>query len=170
MTIRLLTLLFALCLGSTAGAQNNWSVPGNVCIPSAATIKSDLHRTTLAAVRHAGTKVGTILLTCQMERFNSGTAAWNLKLTYQDSTGTGTTAFVRARLYRMAIGSVTPVLLATVSSNSSASTDVNTASSSELAHTFDFEVNTYWVRVELKRKSSSETVILHSIVLDGTSV
>ena len=167
MIIRLLTVLAFLCLASAAQAQNNWSAPASACVP--ADDAAGRYESDIAFVRHLGTNVDPIALTCQMDRFNSGTSAYNLKITYRDSTGTATSASVLARLYRMAIGTATPIQITEVNSNSSAVTGTNTVASPEFNHTFDFEANTYWVRVVIKRANSSQTVILYSLVLDGTA-
>ncbi len=165
-----LPILFA--AGLMAGpvhAQNNWNAPGSVCVPSGDTIAVANHRTTIGSTKFATGAVGTIELNCPMQRFNSGTATYNLKLTYEDSTGTGTTASVIAQLYRMANASTSPMQLGLVSSNSSAVTGVNTLASSDIAHTFDFEANMYWVRVLVKRAATGEKVLFYSVILDGTA-
>lgn len=170
MMIRLLVIIAAICFAGVAEAQNNFSTPASACTPTNVTIKFDRHLVGPAWVRHATGNVDQIILMCPMARFNSGTTNWNLKLTYVDSTGGSTTAFARAYLYRMAIGSATPVLLALASSDSSGVTGVNTVSSPTFAHTFDFEANIYWVRVDLDRSSTSENVIAHAVYLDGTAI
>ncbi|MGQ0485110.1 MAG: hypothetical protein ACT4SY_07155 [Hyphomicrobiales bacterium] len=170
MIMRLLALLTALCLATAAHAQNNFSTPASACIPTDVAINAARYRTNLASVQHATGAVGNIILMCPMARFNSGTGSWNLKLTYQDSTGTGTTAFVLAEIYRMAIGTAAPIFLKQVNSNSSAITGLNTVASTLLTHTFNFETNIYWVRVAIVRSLASEIVSFHAVYLDGTSI
>lgn len=168
--LRLLAFLTVLCLASAAQAQNNFTTPGSACVPTGATTSANRHQTNVASVQHATGAVGQIILFCPMARFNSGTTSWNLKLTYQDSTGTATTASVVAQVYQMAIGTATPVLLKTINSNSSAITTLNTVTSTLLTHTFDFEANIYWMRVAISRAATNETVIFHAAVLDGTAI
>jgi hypothetical protein len=89
-------------------------------------------------------------------------------MTYRGSRETGTGAFVRARVYRAAIGT-TPAFIGFVNSNCSASTVINSLAGPTFTHTFDFEANIYWLRVELRRTSTAQTVFFYSAVLDGTS-
>ena len=170
MTIRLLVFMAAICFASAASAQNTWSTPASACIPSDATIKADRHLLGAASVQHAANIAGGIILFCPVARFNNGTTEWNLKLTYQDSTGTSNAAYVRAYIYRMAIGTTIPILLAVANSDASGVVGVNTVSSALLAHTFDFEANIYWVRLDLVRTLTSQTVVAHSVHLDGTAL
>ena len=170
MIIRLLVTIAAMCLATVAEAQNNFSTPASACVPSDDTIEFNRHLVGSADVRHATGNVDPIVLFCPIARFNSGTTNWNLKLTYVDSTGTSTAAYVKAYVYQMALGSTTPVLLKIASSDSSAVTGVNTVASPTFAHTFDFEANIYWVRVVLDRTLSSQSVIAHAVYLDGTTI
>ena len=64
-------------------------------------------------------------------------------------------------------GQTTPDLLATVSSNSSPITSNNQLGSGPFGHTFDFDGGyAYWVRVELERATTNQTVIFYSIALE----
>jgi hypothetical protein len=170
MTARVIALLFALCVASAAEAQVVWSAPGSGCVPSDATTKFDRSKDGIASVQHAAGKVDMIVLTCPIPRHNSGSMDWTLQLTYQDSTGTGAAAFVRARLYQMGLQSATPAPLAIVNSNASAMTTLNTVTSPIFPHSFNFETNVYWVRVELERATTSQIVIFHSAALTGVTV
>ena len=144
--------------------------PANACTPSDTTIRFDRHLLGAASVQHATNNVNAITLLCPMSRFNSGTTTWNLKMTYVDSTGKASSAYARAYVYRMAIGSAAPVILGMANSDASALTGLNTISSAPIAHTFDFEKYIYWVRVDLVRALTSQTVIVYSIFLDGTAI
>lgn len=166
---RLFLPLIALLLTAPAHAQNNWSAPGSACVPGGESIDAAAHKTTVTSVRFVSGAVGQIELVCPMQRFDSGTATYKLKLTYEDSTGTGTTASVTAQLYRMANASTSAVQLGAINSNSSAVTAANTIASAAINHTFDFEANIYWVRVLIKRGATNETVAFHSVILDGTA-
>lgn len=170
MIIRLLTFIAAMCFASVAVAQNMWNTPASACIPSDPTIKFDRHLLGIASVQHATNNVNAIILFCPMQRFNSGTTTWNLRMTYVDSTGNSNAAYARAYVYQMPIGSAAPVLLGLANSDASALTGLNTISSAPLAHEFNFEANIYWVRVDLVRSLTSQTVIVHSVFLDGTAV
>lgn len=168
--LRISALLTALLLAGPAQAQNNWSSPGSACVPSGESIAAAAHKTSVTSIRFATGAVGQIELVCPIQRFNSATPSYKLKLTYEDSTGKGTTASVTAQLYRMANTTTEAVLLGSASSNSSAASTANTVSSSTINHTFDFEANIYWVRVLIKRGATNETAIFHSVILDGTAL
>lgn len=170
MIIRLLAIIAAISFAGVADAQNSFSTPASACVPSDDTIEFNRHLVGNADVRHATGNVDQIVLVCPIARFNVGTTNWNLKLTYVDSTGTSTDAFVKAYLYQMAVGSATPVLLTLANSNGSAVTGLNTISSATFAHTFDFEANIYWVRVVMDRTLTNQTAIAHAIYLDGAAV
>jgi hypothetical protein len=165
MTARLLALFFVLCFTGAAEAQIIWSTPGSACVPDEATTRFDRHNVGNALVQHAAGNVDLIVLTCPVPRFDAGSATdWGLGLIYQDSTGTGVSAFVLARLYRMQIGAASPQLLATASSNSSPAPTLNDVDTI-FSHTFNFATHTYWVRVELQRATTNQTVIFHSVAL-----
>ena len=168
MIARLLTVLAFLCLAGAAQAQNVWSVSGPACVPAESA--TGRYRSGVPFVRHAAGEIGLMVFNCQIDRFNSGTTTWNLRMTYRDTTGSAPAAYIRARLYRMPIGTATPSLIAQVNSNASASTAVNTIPSAQFNHTFDFEANTYWVRVELVRAATNQGIFFYSVVIDGTSV
>lgn len=158
-------VLGLLTLGLTpAGAEIAFNTPGSGCVPDHATIQENRALVGNANVRHAGANLQPIVLTCPIAPFASGTGDWILRMTYLDSTGMGAGAFVRARLYRMAIGGSVPVLLETANSNSSGLTGLTTLNSG-FSHTFDFLANTYWVRVDLDRSTAAQDVILYSIMI-----
>jgi hypothetical protein len=167
MIARLLAVFFALCLTGTAQAQ--WGAVGTACVPDPATIKFDRMRITNGAVQHAAGNVDLIVLTCPVYPFEQGGTNWSLLLTYRDSTGnTAAQAFVRAQLYSMLFSGTpgaAPTLLATVSSNSSPATGANSVFSAPFSYTFTFTSNVYWVRVELERATTGQTVIFNSIAL-----
>jgi hypothetical protein len=165
MIARLLALLFAVCLTSAAEAQIFWSMPGSACVPDETTANFQRHKVGNASVQHATGNVDRIVLTCPIQPFSSVDPSWVLQITYRDSTGTATAAFVRARLYRMEIGTATPELLATVNSNSSAVTTLKTIVSPTLPHTFNFDTHLYWVYVELDRSATGQTVIFYYALL-----
>jgi hypothetical protein len=172
MTARLLALFFALCFASAAEAQVVWSIPGSACVPDEATTRFDRHNVGNALVQHAAGNVDLIVLTCPIFRFTppGGSPGWILRLTYQDSTGTITSAFVRARLFRMQLETATPAVRGTATSNSSPVMALNSVDSSVFADAFDFNTYVYWVRVELQRGATNQTVILHSVDLRAVFV
>jgi hypothetical protein len=166
MIARLIALFFVLCFTTAAQAQVIWSTPGSGCVPDESATKFERHKVGNASVEHATGNVDLIVLTCPIPRFDgSGKTNWGIAITYQDSTGnTAAQAFVQARLYRMKLGAASPLLLATVSSNSSPATTLNEVSTT-FTHTFNFAQNTYWVHVELQRSLANQIVIFHSVFL-----
>src|SRR5215213_3140899 len=146
MISRLAAVFLAVCFAAAAHAQPAVlaSLPGSGCVPSDATTKFTRHQVNNASVQHTPGNIDLIVLSCPIAPFDSANTDWVVRLVYQDSTGTSTSAFVRARLFRMAIiipGS--PILLATVSSNSSAVTTTNAVQSAAFNHTFDFAQYVY---------------------------
>jgi hypothetical protein len=168
MIIRVFAVVAVMCFANAAQAENAWSITAAGCTPDSATIKSDRHVAVLSAVRHATGNVDLISLHCPIPRFSSSTANWNLKLKYQDTTGSNTAAFVKATLFRIAIGvGAGQQTLATANSNTSANTTVSVVSSSVFNHTFTFETHIYWVAIELDRSTITQAVIAHQVILDG---
>ena len=163
MIIRLFFLAAVICFANVAQAQVFLHVPASACTPDAVTIKSDRHVTANASVRHAPGNVDKITLICPITPFDSAVTDWVIMLTYVDSTGANTAAAVRAQLFQMSVGTDTANLIASVSSNSSDATTVETELR-RFTHTFVFE-NSYWIRLELSRAAPSQTVIAYSVML-----
>jgi hypothetical protein len=173
MTARILTLLFALCLATVARATVPvvvWSAPGSVCVPADATITFNRDKLGVVTVQHAPNNAELVTLNCPIAWFGpSGLSDWHLGLTYRDSTATAPSAFVRARLYRLPAGEVTPVLMAEVNSNSFPIATVTTQQSGLFTHSFNFSANSYWVRVDMDRSMLTDIVILHKLSVIGES-
>jgi len=174
-TARIPTLLFALCLATTAKAvvpvpQTVWSAPGSVCVPADATIKFNRDKVGLVAVQHSPDNVDLVTLNCPIAGFSQGGIGdWHLGLTYRDSTGTAPSAFIRARLYRLPAGDVIPVLMAEVNSNDVAVSTVTTQQSGMFTHTFNLAANSYWIHVDLDRSLLTDVVVLYKVSLIGDS-
>lgn len=168
MITRLATLVAFLLVASAAHAQSIiWSAVGTTCVPDGATVGHYTTGTSVASVRHLGNQTGTLTFTCRVSRVDTATTDWVLKLSYRDSTGTGGGASVVAKLYRLRIGNYTPALIDTVTSNSSSVTGNNTINSTaSFSHTFNFDMNTYFVQVVLTRASSSQNVQFHSTAIE----
>ena len=165
MIIRAFFVLAFVCIASSAQAAVGWSAAGSACTPNGATVG---HYTSAnaAGVTFSGSDVGSLVFTCSFDRFDSGTTDWVLKLSYRDSTGTGVSGQVLARVYKLPIGTYTPVVLKSVSSNGFNVTANNTIVSGSFNHSFDFDTNVYFVQVTLTRAASSEIVTFVSVVLD----
>jgi hypothetical protein len=169
MITRLFAVLAFLFAVTSAQAQVGWSAAGTACVPNGPTV-GKYTSVGAAGVRHAGNNVGSLVFTCSMDRFNSGTTTWVLRLAYRDSTGAAGTASVIARIYHMDKEGFTPVLLATANSNSSSSTGKVIVSSGDFNHTFDFEQNVYFVQVMLSRSAGNQIVQFHSVVLEAATL
>ena len=142
-----------------------WSVTANGCVPDETAIKFDRHRVNVASVQHAPGNLDLITLNCPVTaRFVSMITNWGILLTYRDSTGTGTSAFIRVRFYRMPIGTTIPILLTEGNSNDLPATG-NTSAEAAFEHAFDFQSNSYWVRIDMDRSTTDEIVVLHSVTL-----
>jgi len=167
MIARLLSsLLFTICLAGGAQAQSFWGTTANSCVPDDDTIKDERHKVNLASVQHAPDNLGAITLNCPVTRFAPTlTTGWRLQLTYRDSTGTGEGAFVRWRLYRMQTGTFAPALIVEANSNTFATTGNNFVATPAFTHSFDFISFNYWLRVDLDRSTTNQTVIFHSVAL-----
>jgi hypothetical protein len=183
MIVRSSILFAALCLAAPAHAEVTWSMPGSTCTWDEAASESKPLKIGLSAVQHTSSAKGTIVLNCPIPNYGpqSGleVANWSLNLTYQDSTGTGPQAVVKAQLLALPLeGSEpadprapaipatpgTPILITTASSDDSSATTINTV---RKPFTFNFDYNnyTYWVHVELTR-SGNQTAIFHAVFLE----
>jgi hypothetical protein len=172
--IGFLVVLFATCFACNAQAQvvpvAYWSAPGSTCVPADAPIKFNRHKVNLQSVQHAVDNIDLITLSCSLFFLPPApgpVSSWRLGMTYRDSTGSATAAFVRARLYRVAAGGTFPILMAEVNSDSFAITGLATRRSDSFVHDFDFWANSYWVHVDLNRSSTSDIVVLNSVQLAG---
>ena len=103
MIIRFLTLIAAICFANAAQAQVPWSTPASACVPDHATINFNRDSLGVASVQHTGSSVDKITMNCPIAPFTNGIGFWVLSINYRDLTGTGTTAFVRAELYRLGL-------------------------------------------------------------------
>ena len=165
MIIRLLVLAAALCFGGLAQAQILLHTPASACTPDADTVKFDRDLTAAnGSVRHAPSNLDRITLICPITPSDASNTNWRLLLTYRDSTGTDTAAVVRAQLFEMNTATGVATVLATVTSDSSSETTLNTVSRN-LNHSFDFFDNAYWVRIELDRATTNQTVMAYSVAL-----
>jgi hypothetical protein len=163
----LFSLLFILCLAGGAQAEVFWSTVGSNCVPDDAKTRLNRHRINSASVQHAPDNVDLITLNCPVTKFETPLSSFNIGVTYRDSTGIGTSAFIRARLFRLDNASITPVLVGQFNSNDFGVTGSTHRLSPEFIHPFEFSTNNYWIRVEIDRSSTSQTVIFHSVLLDG---
>ena len=166
--VRVLAVLLVVLAAGPARAQNVAGFPASACAVSEAATSGGLFLVGGSSVRFAAGTIGNFTLSCPLQKFSSATTAWNLKLTYQDSTGKLPAGQAVAQIFMLPIGTATPALLVSANSNSSAAAGLNTLASPLLTHTFNFESNIYWIRIALKRDNTTDVVAAHSVVLDGT--
>ena len=162
-TLRILSVVAALCIPTVANSETLWSATGSGCVPDHATIANNRTVVRPALVRHANNNVDKIVLNCAIRPFTPTDTDWVLQMDCEDSTGAGTQAIVRVRLYRMPFGG-DPTIVATASSNSTNVTGRKIVDA-PFVHTFDFDSNVYWIRVELDRNSTNQIVILYAVWL-----
>ncbi len=143
-----------------------WSANATSCTPDADTIVGQRYTTTSQKVAHRGSNVNQIQLVCGINigaTFSS--TAWNLILTYRDSTAAATSAFVSARLVRVSRVNGNSATVATFNSNSSEVTGINKAGVG-FTHTFDFAAAYYYVQIVLDRTLASETVEAYGVDIE----
>jgi len=169
--ICLITLLAALLVANKAEAAGQyWSTPAAGCVPDSTSITNQRYvSNAVGAVLHRPGNLDLITLNCPITGFHgSGDGPNRMTMTYRDSTSTlDTAAFVRATLTRTpkATGA-SPTPIATLSSETPpAPQTITTASTPVFTHTFDFENNFYFVRVELDRRTTSQIVIVFGVYL-----
>ncbi len=163
----LVTIIVFLCLSTAAQAQNFWNAAATTCTPAGATVG---HYTTVAgklsSVQHLGNETGTLVFNCAVSAFSTMKNSWQLRIIYRDSTGTGTSASVTARIYKLANGTYTPALLGSVSSDTNATMTNNTLDSMTFNEMFNFSMHVYFVQVSIKRAAASEIVQFHGVAID----
>jgi hypothetical protein len=166
MITRILAIIVFFGLTSAAHAFSivAWGAAGTTCVPDRGTINK-FEAVNPATLRHLGAQVGSLLFTCNVERIDSLNQSWSLRITYRDSTGMGATASVVAQLYRIPLQGFSPILVGTASSDSSGAMG-STTLISPFSHTFDFEANSYFVRLALTRAASTEIVRLSSVSIE----
>ena len=166
--IRVLAAVFLVFAAAAARAQNMAGIPAAACTASETATHGGLYLVGGASVRFSAGTAGSFTLNCPVQKFTSATSGWNLKFTYQDSSGKLLGGQAMAQLFMLPAGSASPALLASVNSNASGLTGLATLASPLLTHTFDFEHNIYWIRIILKRDDPKYMVAAHSVVLDGS--
>jgi hypothetical protein len=160
--------LAALSLCSAAAeAKVFWSVPASTCVLASTASSTGQTKTNTASVEFASGKIGSFVLNCPISRMDVAGFAWRVNLTYRDSTGTATAGSVAAQIFKMPVGAITPAAVGGISSNSSAITTDNNLSTAFINHVFDFDANTYWARITVRRATSAQSVVFHALIIEG---
>lgn len=168
--------LFAACvLGGLSltlpvqAAPMAWSSSANGCVPTAASTNAN-RLATSSYVSHLGANVDPITLVCPVTNLRGLTSiGWQFSLTYLDSTGKGTGAFVKAALMKQSRTTGATSTVVTVSSDASAVAAVNVRSAI-IVPNFDLDANVYYVQIVLDRTTTAQTVRAYSVALEPTDV
>lgn len=169
---------------ASAFAATTWATVGAGCVPTGQTSHAHLHFQTAGRTGFATGKVGEIVLTCPITAPLS--AASRLYLYYIDSDGAGSGASVSAVLRRVdrASGAVTSVPLwnegltqqiASLTSNlqgpattwSHISRPMGQFHFGGVSHSFAFDGYFYYVQINMRRTSISNTASFGGIRVTG---
>lgn len=156
--LRIITafLVFAMWSG-TGHAATYWSAIATGCVPDAQSIQGDRYRPSGdSMIKHKSGNVARIVLICAVQPHTSVGNPALLTMTYIDSTGAGSKAFVKAQLFAVTRATGLKTLLATVNSNSSSEDSLDEAASPSFAHSLDFDLNYYFVRIEMDRSATGQ--------------
>jgi hypothetical protein len=150
---------------SNVARADGWQMVGSACTPDPDAIQGDKYvRTSNMGVQFKGTNTGTIYFICPVAGY-SGFTASAMGVTYRDDTGQWTsTDEVQALLYRVPRASTSHLIISQLFSSSFSET-TTTYHEDTFTHTFDFENYYYYVRVAIKRTSSSQTVAFYGVML-----
>jgi hypothetical protein len=151
--------VIAATLATPAGAaETYWSSVTTGCVPDSLSIQDDRYKSLAdAAITPRTSRLDPIVLICGVLPNPGAPAPHALKLTYQDSTGTGATGMVRAQLVYVVRTTGVRAVMATLSSDTSTATGA-TMGSAAFSHTLDFEANYYYVRIDIRRGAAGEDV------------
>ncbi len=167
--LAVLTALATFSFAIPSQAVTLWGTNASACTPLSGTTSAKRHKSGATSVEFASGKTGEIVLICPVAKYLSGTGAWKIAMTYSDSTGPGTSASVKAQVFKLGQHEISPTLLGTVVSESSPSTNDTTLNSESFAHQFFEDDSAYWVRITLKRNATSKKVKIHSVfIIEGT--
>ncbi len=151
-----------------AQAETQWGINPNSCTPSGSTIAKKLLKSGFQGPEFAGDKTGQITLFCPVAGTITAQKLWTLRMTYQDSTGTGTGASVRADLFYIQDGEDSSSIPLSVNSDSATAKNLTTLDSSPAIMSFDFTQTAWWVRIILKRTKPTQRVRINSVFIMGT--
>lgn len=157
------TLLSLYYLGY-AQASTYWSMNASSCTPLDTAMQGNKYFDTGGTVKHKSTVTGTITLYCPVIVNKNGTNPTLISFLYQDSVADANNN-VTVALWRMSnsTGGITQIA---TQSSSFFGTGTHEISES-FTHTMDFVSNTYFVRVDIKRNSTTNTEIFYRVLLQS---
>lgn len=152
MRIIILALFSVLALASTAQA-NQFDSPGAACIPSDSAITNSLYLLANGNVEHQSGQTATISMYCPipLEISPPGT----LELTYLSNENSSTT-YVSAQYIKLNMTTGATTVIATATSQSGINDGTVRVVSRTFADTYDFQSYVYWVRVDIRRRTTSQ--------------
>lgn len=148
-----------------AHAENYWSSMGAGCVPTDGSIQNDSYFVVAGSVKHPPGSTDGILLLCPVQNNPAASNPNTLHLTYRDSSGTSTSARVKAILWRQARSNGAVTAIATASSDQWSTTG-DTQNKVWFSHTLNFDVYRYFVTAEVIRNYTSQNVIFYGVSLD----
>lgn len=176
---RTLAFCFGLAVAAATVPQsalaNSWTMAGAGCVPTGQTTNAHLVFNSAGDAGFAAGAVGEIILTCPVVPTIQRAQA--LAITYRDTDGSGTGATIIATLRRKSLinGSAATVGTATNTNTGPVVTGYAQigsflTSSCFTAHTFDFTNFAYYVQINIRRTTTTQTplfggVRLHSDVI-----
>lgn len=161
-----LAVLVQLAGATGAAAATYWSAISTGCVPDAPSIQGNRYKPSSdTTIRHQGKNLKRISLICNVAPNPSGAPPNLLTLTYRDTTGTGTKAYVRAQLFSVDRATASKNLVASISSDTSSETVLGRVQES-FVHTLDFNTNFYFVKIDMDRSASTQAVSAVGVGLD----
>jgi hypothetical protein len=164
-----IVLLTAMLFGSAQPAAADttyWSTIATACTPDNISIQNDRYKSaTDNFVTPQTPKIDPVVLICGVSP-NTGAPAPNaFIMTYLDATGTTTTASVQAHLIRVNRTTGGRSVITSLNSNNNSDTGV-TIASTFFTHTLKFESFYYYVRIEMDRNATTQTIRAIGVALD----
>ncbi len=143
-----------------------WSSAAVACTPTSGTInKANYSSGTYVA--HRGKKTSVIVLNCPIWNVTAfaGNPNWYLDVTYLDSNGSGGGAVVEVRVMRQNLQSGVTDQVGLFSSNNNENSTAIHQSTVTFSHSFDFQINAYYVQIKLDRSSTAQKVRAYNVEL-----
>ena len=167
-----LGLIAACLLGlapNHATAEVFWSTVASACMPSDQAVQANsyISQGNVTVTPGSGLTGGLVLI-CPIPASLKAGQPDSLGLTYRDSTGKASGAFVKAELLRVNRATGQPKIVSSVSSDSAAATGTAFRSSPSFSHSFDFALNYYVVRIEISRALATQDVRGIGVLLEST--
>lgn len=155
-----------------AQAPSSWSVTGAGCVPAGQTASGIGTFNSAGDSKFAAGRTGEIILTCPIP--SSVPGAVSIAATYRDTDGPGNVVRLRAVLRQKVLdtGAVADVGGAAIDSNSFPAASANVRRSSLIGAPctnggvrFDHDRFTYYIQVNMTKRSISQDVLLASVDL-----